>query len=100
VTTVKRIDEIIARLRALKPELQRRYAIREMGVFGSYVRGEEREDSDLDVLVEPGDGLTLPDYAGLQSELSVALGIKVDLANRRTLRRRIGERILAEVRMV
>jgi predicted nucleotidyltransferase len=71
-----------------------------MGVFGSYVRGEQRDDSDLDLLVEIGEGMTLPDYVGLQSELSDALGIKVDLADRSTLRRRIGQRILAEVRML
>jgi predicted nucleotidyltransferase len=57
-----------------------------MGIFGSYARSEQRQNSDLDVLVEPGDGMTLPDYAGLQSELSEALGIRVDLANRRTLK--------------
>lgn len=69
-----------------------------MGVFGSYVRGEQRDDSDLDVLVELGDGVTLIDYVGLQLELSDALGLKVDLANKKMLKRRIGQRILSEVR--
>ncbi|HRK95766.1 MAG TPA: nucleotidyltransferase domain-containing protein [Rhodospirillales bacterium] len=40
-----------------------------MGVFGAYVRGEQREDSDLDVLVDLGNGMTLIDLAGLQLEL-------------------------------
>lgn len=71
-----------------------------MGVFGSYARGEQRDDSDLDILVELGPGIGLFGYVGLQQELSEALGLKVDLANRRTLKPRIGERILAEVRMV
>lgn len=97
---LRKLDDIIAQLQAIQPELRRRYPIRGIGVFGSYVRGEQREDSDLDLLVEFGEGMTLPDCAGLQSELSEALGIKVDLANRHTLRRRIGERILSEVRMV
>ncbi len=44
--------------------------------------------------------MTLPDYAGLQMELTDALGIKVDLADKATVRRRIGQRILAEVRML
>jgi hypothetical protein len=97
---MRNLDDIMAQLRAMQPELRRRYPIRAIGVFGSYVRGEQRADSDLDLLVEPGDGMTLPDYVGLQDELSEALGVKVDLANRRTLKRRIGERILSEVRMV
>jgi predicted nucleotidyltransferase len=97
---MRHLDDILAQLRAMAPALRRRCAIRGMGVFGSYARGEQREDSDLDVLVEPGDGMTLPDYAELQSELSEALGVRVDLANRRTLKPRIGARILAEVRMV
>lgn len=95
---MRTLDDIMSQLRALQPDLKRRYPIREMGVFGSYVRGEQRDDSDLDVLVDLGDGITLIDYVGLQFELSDALGLKVDLANKKTLKRRIGQRILAEVR--
>ncbi|TAN56778.1 MAG: DNA polymerase beta [Magnetospirillum sp.] len=95
---MRTLDDIMSQLRALQPDLKRRYPIREMGVFGSYVRGEQRDDSDLDVLVDLGDGVTLIDYVGLQLELSDALGLKVDLANKKTLKRRIGQRILAEVR--
>ena len=97
---MRNLDDILNRLRALQPALRNRYPIRGMGVFGSYVRGEQREDSDLDVLVEIGEGMTLPDYVGLQMELSDALGIRVDLADKAALRRRIGQRILAEVRML
>ncbi|WP_448192488.1 nucleotidyltransferase family protein [Azospirillum sp. sgz301742] len=97
---MRKLDSIIDQLQAMQPALRRRYPIRGMGVFGSYVRGEQREDSDLDVLVEIGEGMTLPDYVGLQMELSDALGIRVDLADKASLRRRIGQRILAEVRML
>ncbi|MBC7951473.1 MAG: nucleotidyltransferase family protein [Rhodospirillaceae bacterium] len=95
---MRTLDDIMSQLRALQPDLKRRYPIHEMGVFGSYVRGEQRDDSDLDVLVELGDGVTLIDYVGLQLELSDALGLKVDLANKKMLKRRIGQRILSEVR--
>ena len=94
---MKSLDTVLAELRRLKPELARRYPIRAMGVFGSYVRGEQREDSDLDVLVELGDGITLIDFAGLQLDLSDALGIKVDLVEKEALKPRIGQRVLAEV---
>jgi uncharacterized protein len=97
---MKNLDDLLPRLRALQPELRRRYPIRGMGVFGSYVRGEQREDSDLDLLIECGDGMTLLDHAGIQEELTAALGVKVDLANSRTLKKRIGDRILSEVRML
>ncbi|MBI2236145.1 MAG: nucleotidyltransferase family protein [Magnetospirillum sp.] len=95
---MRTLDDIMSQLRAMQPDLRRRYPIREMGVFGSYVRGEQRDDSDLDVLVDLGDGVTLIDYVGLQLELSEALGLRVDLANKKTLKRRIGQRILSEVR--
>jgi uncharacterized protein len=94
------LDEIIGQLQALQPDLKRRYPIHGLGVFGSYVRGEQRESSDLDVLVELGDDIGLFEFVGLQQELSDALGVKVDLADKATLRRGIGQTILAEVRML
>lgn len=97
---MRSIDDIISQLRTMEPDLLRRYPIRALGVFGSYARGEQREASDLDVLVETDEGMTLPDYVGLQMELSDSLGLKVDLADKAALRRRIGRRILAEVRML
>lgn len=95
---MRTFDDIMGQLRAMQPDLKCRYGLREMGVFGSYARGEQREDSDLDVLVDMADGTTLVDYVGLQLELSDALGLKVELANKKTLKRRIGRHILAEVR--
>jgi predicted nucleotidyltransferase len=62
---VKDLKSILAELRALQPELKKRYPIKELGVFGSYVRGEQREDSDLDVLVDLGEGMTLVDLVRL-----------------------------------
>ena len=97
---MKRLDDILIELRHLQPELQKRYPIREMGVFGSWVRGEQREDSDLDVLVDLGDGITLIQFLGLQYELSDRLGIEVDLVMTDALRPRIEKRILAEAVML
>ena len=97
---MKDLATILDELRRLQPELKKRYPINEMGVFGSYVRGEQREDSDLDVLVDLGDGLTLIDLAGLELEISDALGLKVDLAMKDALKPRIGKRIFAEAVML
>jgi predicted nucleotidyltransferase len=94
---MKTLDAVIAELRRLKPDLERRYPIRALGVFGSYARGEQREDSDLDVLVELGDGMTLIDFAGLQLDLSDALGVSVELVEKEALKPRLAPRVLAEV---
>jgi predicted nucleotidyltransferase len=94
------LDDIIDKLRAIQPDLYQRYPIRSMGVFGSFVRGEQREDSDIDLLVEFGDEAGLFEHAGLQVELSDVFGVKVDVTNRAALKPRIGQRILAEVKML
>jgi len=94
------LEHIIADLQRMKPELLRRYPIRALGVFGSYVRGEQTEASDLDVLVEPGGGLGLMGLAGLQHDLSERLGVNVDIVTKDALKTDIGARILSEVVMV
>jgi hypothetical protein len=56
---LRTLDDVVNELRRLQRQLRRRYPIREMGVFGSWVRGTRRMDSDLDVLVELGDAVGL-----------------------------------------
>ncbi len=85
-------------LREHLPELQSRYGVRSLGVFGSYVRGEAKKSSDLDLLVDLGDSrISLLKFIELENYLSDLLGIKVDLVERKTLKPTIGEYILAEV---
>lgn len=94
---MRSLEDVLIRLRAMQPALRRRYPIRSMGVFGSYARGEQRDDSDVDVLVELDGNIDLIAYAGLQLELSDALGAAVDLVERQALRPRLASRVLAEV---
>ena len=70
-----------------------------VGVFGSYVRGEQRRDSDVDVLIEleRPPHISLIGLVELEHYLSDVLGVKVDVAIKENLRRRIGKRILSEV---
>ena len=68
-----------------------------LGIFGSYVRGEERKGSDVDLLVEIGRAMGLLEFISLERHLTELLGTKVDLVMRRALRRRIGRQILDEV---
>lgn len=91
------LDRLIAVLRRHMPELEEEFKVRSLGVFGSYVRGEQREGSDLDVLVEFQQTPSLLDLVGLQHRLSDLLGVEVDLVPRDSLKPRIGERILDEV---
>ncbi len=66
------------------PILQTAGVIRS-AIFGSYVRGEEKEDSDIDMLVELPKGKSLLDLIGLQLELEEALGKKVDLTTYKSI---------------
>lgn len=97
---MKDLHTILAELRRLEADLKARYPIREIGVFGSYARGEQRPDSDLDLIVDLGTGLTLIDLARLENELSDRLGLPVELAIKDALKPRIEKRILAEAVMV
>ena len=79
------------------PKLTQEYNISYLGIFGSYIRGEQKEDSDLDILVEFSKEPDLLEFIGLKQELSETLGVEVDLVMKSALRPRIGKRILEEV---
>jgi predicted nucleotidyltransferase len=65
-------------------------------VFGSVVRGDDQEGSDLDLLVDAGPGTTLFDLGALQADLEEALGVRVDLLTPEDLPPRMRERVLRE----
>ena len=71
-----------------------------IGVFGSYVRGEQKRQSDVDVLVEFEEPVGLFEFMDLEMYLTDLLGVKVDLVSKKALKPHIGERILKEVIMV
>jgi predicted nucleotidyltransferase len=96
---MKTLTEIKHSLSAHKAELQQKYCVKEIGVFGSYVRGEQKSQSDVDVLVEFEESaeLSLLDFVRLENHLSEVLGVKVDLVEKGTLKPRIGKHVLEEV---
>lgn len=96
---VKDLAAILEDLRRLRPELAKRYPIKELGVFGSYARGEQRPDSDLDVLVDFDGPVGLLDFVGLKQDLSDHLGVDVDLVMAEAPKPRIWRRIRAEAVM-
>jgi len=92
-----KIDQIIMKLRENKPVLEEKYKVKTLGVFGSYVRGEQREGSDLDILVEFQEPVGLFKFMELEEFLGKNTGVKVDLVSRKALKPRIGKYILEEV---
>ena len=83
-----------------KTELRKRFKVKTIGVFGSYVRGKQKRQSDLDVLVEFEEPLGLFEFMDLEMYLTDLLDVKVDLVSKKALKPHIGERILKEVIMV
>ena len=79
-------SRILETLGSLKEEARQNYKADIKGIFGSYSRGEEREDSDLDVLVEFHAGATLFDLTGLCNFLEQKLQCKVDVVSQRALK--------------
>jgi predicted nucleotidyltransferase len=65
-------------------------------VFGSVMRGEDTEGSDLDILVDPAPRTSLMDMAGLQIEIEQVVGIKVDLRTPAELHAKFRGKVLAE----
>jgi len=80
-----------------KARLQKKYAIRQLGLFGSWVRNEQTAESDLDLLVTFTKKPSLFQFIELENELSALLGVKVDLVMESALKPRIGENIRKEV---
>lgn len=94
----KSVDGILNTLRHHLPELQEQYGVRSLWLFGSYVRGEERKRSDLDMLVELDNrSLSLLGFIGLENRLSDLLKIKVDLVEKDILKPDIGRNVLKEI---
>ncbi len=83
-------------MRGLKEEISERYKVREIGLFGSVVRGEEKETSDLDILVDFKEDADLFDLVGLSLFLEEKLNLKVDVVPKRALREEIRESVLKE----
>jgi len=94
---MKEIERIILELKNHKVEIEQDFDVKEIGVFGSYIRGEERPDSDIDILVDFEKSIDLFRFLDLEEKLSELFGRKVDLVSKNSLKPFIGEQILKEV---
>jgi uncharacterized protein len=93
---VTKIDKFRQTLFKHKNELRREYSVKTIGLFGSYVRGEQKKKSDLDVLVEFSKPIGLLKFGALEDYLSGLTGVKVDLVMEGALKPGIGRYILRE----
>jgi len=97
---MKTLKEIQTIIESVKPLLRERFKVKTIGVFGSYVRGEQKQQSDIDVLVEFEEPIGLFEFMDLEFYLSDLLDTKVDLVSKKALKPYIGKRILEEVIIV
>ncbi len=94
---MKTISQIRMLLAEHKTELIEKYGVAEIGVFGSYVKEEQKETSDVDILVEFKRPVGMLTFINLKNYLSDLFETNVDLVTKRALKPRISQRILSEV---
>lgn len=94
---MKTLAEIEQILSQLKPIVEEKYHVTQLGIFGSYVRGEQNKSSDVDVLIDYKEAPSLLELIDLEFYLTDRLGLKIDVVTKKGLKPRIREKILAEV---
>ena len=94
---MNRLNKIKDIIKQNKREIEKKYKVKEIGLFGSTVRGEEKKRSDIDILVEFKEPIGLFDFMELEEYLENILEGKVDLVIKKALKPRIGQYILKEV---
>ncbi len=93
---MKALEQIIKIIELHKDELRRRYSVKEIGIFGSYVRKEQKETSDIDILVNFEKPVSLLRVVSLENYLSDLLGLKVDVVPKEDVRPELKDEILEE----
>lgn len=91
------LDRIKQVLKQNKPALRKEFKVKELGIFGSYVHGKQKKNSDIDILVEFSQTPGFFDYLKTENRLSVMLKRRVDLVMKGTLKPTIGKHIMREV---
>lgn len=91
------LDKIIKTLRRNKPVLKKQFKVKKLGIFGSYVRGRQKKNSDVDILVEFSQIPGFFKYLNMEDRLSSLLNKRVDLVMKGSLKPTIGKHIMREV---
>ena len=94
------LENMISKLQAELPNIKSRYNVTTLEVFGSFVRREQKANSDLDILVTFSKSPSLFKFIELEDYLSEILGVKVDLVMKSSLKPNIGKRIISEAQAI
>jgi hypothetical protein len=94
---MRSLSDISKTLEKQKPQLQKSYGVSEIGIFGSYVKNRQNQNSDIDILVSFEKPIGLFAFVRLKNELSSLFECKVDLVMKTALKPRICKNILTEV---
>lgn len=97
MTKIKKIEK---QLKELKPLFKEKFKAKEIGIFGSRIRGEEKKKSDIDILVDFEEEADFFHLIGLSLYLEKKLNIKVDVVPKKSLRREIKKFILKDLVLV
>lgn len=89
-------EEILRTLAKDKPELQKRFKVSRMALFGSYARGDQQPNSDVDILVDVDPSIGL-DFVTLAERIEKILGVSVDLVSSRAVNSRTMKFIKSEL---
>ena len=84
---MKTRDEVLQLLANAKPDLAERFVVKRLAVFGSYARGEQREDSDVDILVEVDAAIGLR-FVDLAESIESLLGVRAEVISSRAIKPR------------
>ncbi len=93
---MKSVGEVEKILKDFKNDIKQNFRAEVVGIFGSFARGEQKSDSDVDILVKFHKDATLFDYMRLSMFLQEKLGIDVDIVPQDTIREELRERIVKE----
>ena len=94
---MRTLEDLKSVLQTHKKEIDKKYGISEIGIFGSYVKNEQDNESDVDILVEFRKATDLITFVNLKNYLSELLNLNVDLVMKKALKPRLGQRIINEV---
>ncbi len=92
----KPVEKIRQILSLCLPELKKEYHVESLKIFGSRLRGDNRAESDIDILVSFSSTPSLLEFIRLKNHLSEILGLEVDLVMRDALKPHIGKKIIDE----
>ena len=106
-TKEKEADKILYRnkkgktkfIEEIKPKIKKileKNKIKKAGIFGSYVRGEQKKNSDIDIIIEPTKDMSLLGFVGVKLELEDELGRKIDLVSYKAIHPLLKKKILNE----